>query len=273
MFRGQIVLWVPCSIAGILVFALGRLEKAWIHGLLGFFATQHYHSVLGGDVVSADWARGQHRAMMVAYPLATLKDFLEICLFVVALVTTKNLLEMVVQTQRPNMIAAVQGIAPRSREVLLLSLKYMVALVGFEGVPILLAGYLVTSERFREFATSKACLFVFGLVAEGCIAWLLLPAVMRLLRPQGSPGISVFERRAGTFFAVATSAASFVLEYLVGKVQTTVMIDSRWEGEAIAVVSTSIINSPEVFLFIALALLAAGEVRKDGALAMISETI
>jgi hypothetical protein len=255
------------------VLALGRLEKAWIHGLVGFFATQHSHSALGGDVVSTDWARGQHWAMMVGYPLATLKDFLEICLFVVALVTTKNLLDMVVQTQRPNIIAALRGIAPRTREVLLLSLKYMVALVGLAGAPLLLASYLVTSERFREFATSKACLFVFGLVAEGCIAWLLIPSVLRLLRSPGGPEIAVFSRRVGTFFAVATSAASFALEYLVGKAETTVMVDSRWEGEAIAVVSTIIINSPEVFLFIALALLAAGEARKDVSLAMNPETI
>jgi hypothetical protein len=255
------------------MLGLGRLEKAWIHGLVGFFATQHSHSVLGGDVVSTDWARGQHRAMLVGYPLATLKDFLEICVFVVALVTTKNLLDTVVQAQRPNMTAAVRGIAPRTREVLLLSLKYMVALVGLEGAPLLLASYLVTSERFREFATSKVCLFAFGLVGEGCIAWLLLPAVMRLLRPPGGPGISVYERRAGTIFAVATSAASLALEYLVGKAETIVTIDGRFEGEAIAVVSTIIINSPEVFLFIALALLATGETKKDGSLAINSEAI
>jgi hypothetical protein len=37
------------------------------------------------------------------------------------------------------------------------------------------------------------------------------------------------------------------------------MLDKLWEGEAIAVVNTIIINAPQVFLFIALALLAIQE--------------
>jgi hypothetical protein len=106
---------------------------------------------------------------------------------------------------------------------------------------------------------SKVLLYVFGLVGEGCLAWLLVPAAIRLLRPQGNPTISAQDRNIGVVFAVSASAGSLALEYLVGKAETIVMLDKLWEGEAIAVVNTIIINAPQVFLFIALALLAIQE--------------
>ena len=60
----------------------------------------------------------------------------------------------------------------------------------------------------------------------------------------------------GMIFAVATSASALALEYLVGKAETALTVDNQWEGEAVAVVNTIVINAPEVLLFIALALLA-----------------
>jgi hypothetical protein len=56
LFRRHILLWVPCSIAGILMIALGRLQKAEIRWLFGFFGTQR--SALGGVVPSADLSQG-----------------------------------------------------------------------------------------------------------------------------------------------------------------------------------------------------------------------
>jgi hypothetical protein len=88
LFRRHIVLWVPCSIAGILMLWLGKLERAEIRWLVRLFATQH--SVLGGEVPSADFAQVQHRAMMVTHPSAFLKYLIEVSLFVVALAATKE---------------------------------------------------------------------------------------------------------------------------------------------------------------------------------------
>ena len=46
LFRRHIILWVPCTVAGILILALGKLEKAQIQWFIHFFQTQR--SVLGG---------------------------------------------------------------------------------------------------------------------------------------------------------------------------------------------------------------------------------
>jgi len=269
LFRRRLVLWVPCSLAAILMLGLGKLEKAEIHWLYRLFATRR--SVLGGEVPVEDLAQAQHRARMLIFPLGFVKEFLEICLFVVALAATKNLVCMVLKEQRPDTIAAVRGILPRSREILLLSLKYMAVLLVFGGVLILLGTSPLTPERIHEFLLSKALVYGLGLVCQACLAWLLMPAAIRLLRSPDNPTISAQDRRIGTVFAVATSAGALALEHLVGKVETVVVLEEQWEIQALAVVNTIVINMPEVLLFIALSLLAIQEFGKERLLAPESE--
>lgn len=121
LFRSHMALWIPTSIAGILILIFDNLEKAAVGWLFGLFATQH--SVLGGEAPLADLAQGQHRTMMLMYPLGFFKNFLEICFFVVALIATKNLVQMILEEQKPDVIAAVREGLPWSREILLFSIK------------------------------------------------------------------------------------------------------------------------------------------------------
>jgi len=62
------------------------------------------------------------------------------------------------------------------------------------------------------------------------------------------------------------------LQYLVGKAEATVLLDNQWESNAIAAVNSIIINSPQVLLFIALALLALQAWGEEGFLAAEPET-
>lgn len=159
LFRRHFLLWVQCSIAGILMTALERLQKAEIRWLFRFFGTRR--SVLGGVVPSSDPSPVQHRVMMIVYPVGALKDYLEILLFVLALVVTKNLVQMVVEAQRLDMITAVQRAMPRCREVLQFSLKYMAVMAVFGGV-LILASYTLTHEHLSELAVSQAFFFILG---------------------------------------------------------------------------------------------------------------
>ena len=263
-------MWVPCSIAGILMLWLGKLERAEIRWLVRFFATQH--SVLGGEVPSADLAQVQHRAMMVTYPSSFLKYLIEVSLFVVALATTKNLVSMILNEQRSDMIVALQRVLPRSREVLLLSLKYIAVLAMFGVVLVVIGSAPLRSDRIHQLALSKAFIYVFGIVGQACLAWLLLPAAIRLLQPPGTPIITTATRRLGTAFAVAISVCALLLEYLVGKAESAVTFDKPWEGNAIAVLNTLIINTPQVLLFIALTLLALQPSGEENTLAQEPES-
>lgn len=262
LLRGHIVLWVPCSAAGILMLALGRLQSAGIRWLIRFFSTQH--SVLGGEVQSGDYFEALHRAMFVIYPLGLVKQFLDVLFFVVALVFTKNLVQSILEEQKPDMHSAVRGILPRFGEVLLFSVKYMAVMAVFAGILILFGSSPITSDRFHEFLLSKKyLLYAFSLVSEGCLAWLLLPAAIRLLRPQGSPVISTRAREMGIVFAVATSAAALALGFLTGKIGSGIRLDNQGEGLVVAVVNTVIINVPQILLYIALALMAIEELNDE----------
>src|ERR1019366_8004675 len=108
LFRRHILLWVPCSIAGILMIALGRLQKAEIRWLFGFFGTQR--SVLGGGVPSTNLSRVQHQVMMVVCPGGVRKELLVVFFFVVAPATKDSVEKMILEAQRPDMVAAVRGL-------------------------------------------------------------------------------------------------------------------------------------------------------------------
>jgi len=268
LFRRHIILWVPCTVAGILILALGKLEKAQIQWFIHFFQTQR--SVLGGEAQSGDLSEALHRATMFIYPLGLLKEFLDVCFFVVALTTTKSLVQSILEEQKPDMVAAVRGVVPRFREVLLFSVKYMAVLAVFAGIFIVLGSSPLTSDRFHEFLFSKKyLLYAFSLVGEGCLAWLLLPAAIRLLRPPGSPTISTRVREMGTAFAVIASAGALALGFLTGKAESGIRLDNQGEGLVVAVVNTVIINAPQILLYIALALMAIQESNEETSLSAV----
>jgi hypothetical protein len=253
-FRRHLILWVPCSAAGVLMLVLGSLQKAEIHWALRHFTTRH--SVLGGEVPAYDFNQAQHKAWMIVFPLGLLKDFLEVCLFVVALVMTAKLVGMILEEQRPELIAAVRGTASRWRGILLFSFKYMVIQGLLVEVPLFLGATLLTSARFSEFALSKSLVFTFGLVAEGVLAWLLVPAAIRLSGPEDSPIVASECRKVGVVFAVVTSAASLALGYGIDQAEATIVLDNQWELWSLRVVNTILVNAPDILLFIALALMA-----------------
>lgn len=265
LFRSHLILWVPCSVAAILMLVLSRLEKAWIYWLFEFFLTQR--SVLGGRVQSADIVGAQHRAMMMVYPIGFLKQFLEVCFFVAAFFMTKELVCMILEDRRPEMMAAVRNIAPRYRAILIFSTKYMVLLGVLGFAPLALLASPLMPGHIHEIVVSKIFIYSYSLLAEAWLAWLLVPAAIALLRPPGALITSNQERRLGTICAVATSAISLVIQYSVGRFQTAFVIDTRWQEWALASVSTVLVNAPEVMLFIALALLAIQNFRQENVIA------
>jgi hypothetical protein len=136
LFRRLLILWLPSLLAGVVMLPLAKLQRAAIRWLIGYFSTQH--SVLGGEVASGDLTQAVHQTMMIIYPLGLLKQFLEVCLFVVALVTTKNLVQMILEEGKPAIITGVQAIVPRWRDVLIFSLKYMAGMAVFGGLLLVL---------------------------------------------------------------------------------------------------------------------------------------
>jgi hypothetical protein len=63
------------------------------------------------------------------------------------------------------------------------------------------------------------------------------------------------------------------LEFLVAKAESTLILDNQWEGDAIAVANSVIVNTPQILLFIALALLAIQTLDEGTSIAAVPEGV
>lgn len=190
------------------------------------------------------------------YPLGVLKSFIEVCCFVVALIATKNLVQMILDNQAPNTTAAMDGVRQRIGEIAQFSMKYMAVLAVGGGVLVVMGSSPLTSDRIHGIVLSRGSIYLYACVLQACLAWLLLPAAIRLLRPLGNPPVTIEERQRGTVFALSTAICAITLEYLVNKVEANAIFEQPWERSAVAVANILVINMPQVLLFIALTLLA-----------------
>lgn len=254
LLRRHIVLWVPCSAAAVLMFALGQLNAVWIHWLMKVLSTQH--SVFGGESQSTNMDQVIEQTTTILIPFALLKQFAEVSFFVVALVITKCLAQTLISQQAPALPEVILELKLKFREALFFALKYMAVVGVTGGAFVLFSSSPLGSDRIHQLALSKVFLYAFGLAVEGCLGWLLLPSAIRLLRPSGSPKISSRGRQVGTLFAVAASAVALGLQFGIGKAEVTLRVANGWEGDAVALANTLLMNVPNTFLFVALALLA-----------------
>ena len=254
LFRRHPILWVPCIVAACLMLAMRRLRRTVISGIFHWFAIQH--SVLGGEALTTDLEKVQHRTMMVMVPIGICQHFLEVCFFTVAFAMTAKLSGMVLEEQKPDTISALKAIRSRWGEILLFSLKYMVLLGVIGAVMMLSTSVAMISYRLLEIAASKAFVYPVTLALEAGAGWLLIPPAIRLVQTPGAPPISTETRTLGTILMVLTSAAALALENLVNRVEAGAMLENQLEITAVAVMNTIVVNAPEVFLFIGLSLLA-----------------
>jgi hypothetical protein len=261
LFRKHLILWIPCVSAGLLSLALVRLEKVWISVLVRWLTTRH--SVLGGDVVSTDPSQLQNRTLMVTMPLGLCREFLDVCFFVVALVMTSKLVSTIFEEKRPDISSALKETVREWREILLFSLKYMVALGAIGAVIMLSTSTAMISHRLLELAASKAVVYPVVLALEGAAAWLLMPSAVRLLQTPNIAVISTECRRLGTISMVLMSAVALVLQNIIGRAEAGVIFDNQWELSAVSALNTVVENAPEVLLFIVLALLSVNETHES----------
>jgi Na+-translocating ferredoxin:NAD+ oxidoreductase RnfA subunit len=256
LLRTELILWVPCTCAAMLTLVLGRLQKMWIHGIFGWISTEHYHSALGGDVVTYDARDAWHLALAYSSPLSFVKDAVEVVAFVLALAVTAKMVGMIVEEQRPDLRAALRGIATQWRAILLFSIKYMAGLGAMLALLALLTASATNSLRYVAVLASKGFLYPFSMAAVGCVAWVLMPAAMRLLQTPMVLPLSSEHRKLGTVLMVVTSAVALAAGDILNWAEAGVTFDNRIEVFAASVANTLVENVPEVFLFIALALLA-----------------
>jgi hypothetical protein len=253
LFREHATLWIPTSIAALFTLAVVRLDEAAVRRISRWFMTQH--SVLGGDSPSGDLVKAQAHAFLVVIPRGFAKQFLEVLAFVAALAITGMQVGMFLEEQKPEIVPILKSIASRWWVILVFSSKYIV-LNGLAVGAMIFTMSGLNPDRFAEVGRVKIALYAFGIIWQGCLAWLLIPAAVRLLQPQKIEGISIERRKIGTIFAVLAAAAGLGLEYATGRAESGMVLASHLESTVVLVINTIVINVPTVLLFIALAVLA-----------------
>jgi hypothetical protein len=88
-----------------------------------------------------------------------------------------------------------------------------------------------------------------------------MPTAIRLLRSPDVTPVSAEDRNCGTIFYLLASAVALALDNILGRAEATMVFDNQWEITAVSALNSVVVNTPEVLLFIALALLAFGGTR------------
>ena len=254
LVRAYPVLCAPYLVACLLAFGLWRLRATAEKGIIRWFTTSH--SVLGGTVQAPIDYAALERVLLVIIPLGLATLFVTIWLFVVVLAVTCGMVDSIGREQGPNAREAVAGLSASWGRILLFSLKFLLAIgVVMVGVTAPLF-FVLRAVHHLEYLTSHSWLPAVLILYVGCLIWLMMPAAIRLLRPDAAGPISTQIRNRGTILAVLVTEAGYGLGILAPRLEKGIVFEFRWELTALSAFNSVLANVPDVLLFIALALLA-----------------
>ena len=253
LIRAYPVLCAPYLVACLLAFGLWRLRGMAEKAIFRWFSTSH--SVLGG-AVQAPTDSAFAKATLAYLPLGLATIFAIICLFVAVLVVTGGMVNAIGSEQEPDAREGLARLAHDWGRILLFSLKFLLA-IGVVGVGVTVPlFYLLRAVHHREYLTTPSWLPALLVLYVGCLVWLMMPAAIRLLRPDKVGPISTQVRNWGAILAVVASEAGNALGLLAQRLEKGIIFDNRWELAARSAFNAILANAPDVLLFIALALLA-----------------
>lgn len=215
------------------------------------------HSVIGGSISVPLNRAAIAKASMVYLPVGFCTIVLVVLLFVAALAVTSELVKAIDRGERPDLRAAASDL--RWKTVLALSIKFLAACVIAAILAFLVATFPSPRTHYSRLTSSSTIGEVLAVVSTSLAVWWVAPATMRFLRSQRKFRPSrKYRLQAGLFSASATSVG-IALGVLLQKAEASLIVESHWQFEALAVFNSFVANVPALFLFVALALLAASD--------------
>jgi hypothetical protein len=262
LLRTHPALWLPYLVAELLAIFLWQLWGMAREGIFKWFTTGH--SVLGGNLSAPrDNYAALDRASIVGLPLGLATVLVVVCLFVAALVATAAMVNSIGREQKLDASEILGGVAQRWRAILLFALRFLIVfgVIGAGTTAVFFFALRMTHrEDLHTWYVSNSGMM---LVWVGCAAWLVMPAVIRLLRGDAAGMLSTQSRNRGTVIAILVSEAGVALGAIAQKLEAPMVLDAHWEFKALGVLNSILANAPDVVLFIALALLAADYSRES----------
>jgi hypothetical protein len=271
LFREHPILWLPFIIADLTAFFLSWLQKSATSNFVHWFLIRHYHSVLGGSLISPDLDPATMRkAAILCTPLVWGSYFVHICLYTAAFVITAAVISKVQAQHEPCLAEVISLLGLSLRRIFWFALKVL-ALWILGGILLILvpAGFI---HFFFEGNFLGPAIFgsVGALLGSICVAWLLTPAGIRLIQAPLSESVSVDNIKRGRIFAILAVAASIIISYFVMKAEASISTSSDFDPTFHHLVISPLLSLfaalPYMPLWIVLSLLAVEGIQDTEAL-------
>jgi hypothetical protein len=249
------ILWLPYITADLFAICLWRLRGLAEKGIFHWFTTNR--SVLGGEnVLPSNDHAALGRASIAYAPIGIATIVAVVCLFVAALVVTATMVNAIERTQKPSGRKVLADLAVQWRKIFLFALWFLIVFISFAAATAGLSIYLFILAHHQYLPVPFWLEAGLALVTAGCGAWLVTPALMRLLRKGGATSVSIRKRNRVAILAILAAEAGLALGFFMSKMEASMFFNSQWQITAISVLNSVVANAPDALLFVALALLA-----------------
>lgn len=260
LLRAHRVLWAPYVIAELVAFSLIRLRRMAVYPMMKWLSTTTTQSVLGGKSETMNVDRGYSRTILLNGLLTNGTHYVNVCLLTLALVLTAILVLAFLRGKEPDQSSVMAALRPYTRGILLFALKFCIAFGVLTAVIVWPLVYLTTQFLHPSRMISSLLVDGWSFLAVGCIAWIMAPLAVGLLRPLSTPPADVGQKKKARYFALLTLLATSILQFFVNRIDSHVQVSSEMGTTAISALATLVINAPVAMLFTAFALIAADQV-------------
>ena len=259
LFRGYPSLWLPVLVAAFLRYLWRQLQPIVQHQIL--LCLLQSHSVLTGSTGTIDSSSAKY---WEAYLLLGFAKFglllIDVCGYVTAMLVTAKMLSRLIANDTQNAPYADISISSHSRSVLWLSfLTLVLALASGALILIPVSAYSASIHRI-SLITKPYVIGIHILIMYLVLAYFITPLALRLLARSQSHEIGAVELSAGRKASMFTGLAIAVISVLqleaAHSYQTTLT-----QRMVFAIAGTVITALPYTPLFIALSLLAMGDLK------------
>jgi hypothetical protein len=257
LLREHPILWLPYLSADLLAIGIWWLRGVTETGIIHWFRTSH-SALAGGAAFPRDNYEVLNKALFAVAPIAVASVIAIVWLFVAAILATDAMVGSVGREQRPNFREMLADLAARWWRALLFALRLLLTFAVFAVGTVALSFYLLYLLHRRDLFTAHWLSTGLMLLSAGPVAWLVMPAAMRLIGGGAAVHASARTRNQGTILVILAVGIGIALGFILPKMEPWRLFNSQWEITAVSVFNSFVVNAPFAVFFVALAVLAGG---------------
>ena len=255
------ILWLPLLFADLLAFCLGKVQTLLAHAIA--VRSLQEHSVLGNTpYINIHRDTSQVWEQLLTSSSGLLIQFLSVCFYTAAFLITASLVRLFLQNLSPNLWSAVKSANLRLPAIFSFSLKLFV--LSFVIALFITTPLLFFRSHLGSIVATPYFAYGLTLLISLCVAWIITPAAITLLRSPNFKPITSKTIMQGISSSILTVTASTTLAFLAQIAQRSLLSNSAHIQpiaiQAIHAIASLLTSVPYIFLFIILALLATSDV-------------